>query len=178
MRRILDSISTALLAVLLVGTGFALYGPHALPDKIPTHLDAMGQPDAWTTPASYEVLPMIALIVYLALSIVAAYSSLAKHAAQADPGTAQTIEALILKLIVWIKVELTGIFLCIQFAGLHSARHPDEGLTVWNAWMWVMLLAMLLTVALYVTLMVRVKRPDENAVAPEKAVTPENEVTP
>jgi hypothetical protein len=44
--------------------------------------------------------------------------------------------------------------------------------------MWVMLLAMLLTVALYVTLMVRVKRPDENAVAPEKAVTPENEVTP
>jgi uncharacterized membrane protein len=178
MRRILDSISFVLLAVLLAGTGFALYGPHALPDKIPTHLDSMGQPDAWTTPSSYEVLPMIALIVYLALTVVAAYSSLAKHAAQADPEAAHTIEALILKLIVWIKAELTGFFLCIQFAGLHAARHPDEGPTAWSAWMWVMLLAMLVTVALNVTLMVRVKRPEEIVAAPEKVVAPENEVTP
>jgi uncharacterized membrane protein len=161
MRRILDGISFALLVVLLVGTGFALYGSNRLPEKIATHLDQFGQPDAWTTPSSFELLPVIALIVYLALTVVAAYSSLAKHAAEEHPEAGLPIEALILKLIVWIKVELTGIFMCIQFASLHAARHPEDSGSAWSVWMWVLLVAMLASVALYVTKIIRVERTDK-----------------
>jgi uncharacterized membrane protein len=74
MRRILDVISLLLLVIIFAVTGIALYGPNPLPDRIPTHINTLGVPDAWTTRSSLEILPVIAIVVYLALSVAAVYS--------------------------------------------------------------------------------------------------------
>jgi|HubBroStandDraft_1064217.scaffolds.fasta_scaffold19207_5 uncharacterized membrane protein len=161
MRSILDAVSLALLAVILAVTGFAIAGPGKLPDKIPTHVDSFGQPDAWSSRSSLEILPVIAVVVFLALTIVAAYSSLAKHAAQQDPASGPPLEALILKLIVSIKAEVLAIFTCMQFSSIHAARHPDEPSSFWAVMMWIVLVGTFATVAWSVTAMVRMGRSAE-----------------
>jgi uncharacterized membrane protein len=166
MRRILDFLSLVVLGVLLVATGFALFGPSQLPQKVPTHLNDLGQPDAFATRSSYEVMPMIAVIVYLALSVVAAYSSLAKHAAQDEPDAGPPLEAHILKLIVWIKAELMGIFTCMQLSSLHAVRHLDAPSSGWSILMWMLLVGIFGTVAWFVTVMIRMMRAEEQRVTP------------
>jgi uncharacterized membrane protein len=161
MRRILDSLSLAVLGLILLDTWLAILGPSKLPAKAPIHLNDLGQPDAWTTHNSFEVLALTAVIVYLALTVVAAYSSLAKHAAQADPEAGPSIEPLFLKLIVSIKAELLGIFACIQFSSIHAARHPDDPSSVWGGIMWTLFAAILGTVAWFITSMIRMERAKE-----------------
>jgi len=155
MRRILDFFSLVILGVMLVATGFAFWGPGQLPLKVATHLDQFGQPDSYAARSSYEVLPMIAVIVYLALTVIAAYSSLAKHAAEQEPDAGPPVETHILKLIVWIKLELMGIFGSMQLSSLHAAYHPDNPFSGWSISMWALLVAVFATVAWYVTMMVR-----------------------
>ena len=161
MRAILDGASFALLIVLLVVTGLALYGPHQLPDHIPTHVDSLGLPDAWMARSSLEIVPMIAVILFIGLTVVAAYSSLAKHAAKSNPESGPPIESLVLKLIVWIKVESMAIFTTIQLNATQAARHPEQGATIWSMWTWVVVAAIFGTVAWYVTMMIRMQRQEE-----------------
>jgi len=147
-----------LLLVIFVATGIAFYGPNSLPDRIATHYDALGQPDAWTTRGSLSLLPVIAVIVYLALSVAAVYSSLAKQAAQNDPGNAPLMGTLVLKLISGIKAELMGVFNCIQMSSLYTARNPDAPSSLWSAGAWVLLVGILATIAWFVMNVVRVQR--------------------
>ncbi len=158
MRRLVDFVSFVLLGLVLLVTGFAIFGSNQLPLKVPTHLNDFGQPDAWAARSSYEVLPMIAVIAYLALTVVAAYSTLAKHAAQANPESGPPLEALILKLITWIKLELMGIFLCIQLSSLHTVRHLEDPSSMWSGCMWTILVGVLGTIAWFVTAMIKMER--------------------
>jgi len=153
MQKYLDAISLAALAVLLAFTGFALYGPYRLPRHIPTHFDPLGHADAWTTPSSFELLPVIAVIVYLVLSVVTAFSWLAKNAAQKNPDGAPGLEVIFLQLITWIKAELLGVFAYIQISSIQSVRHQELA-SSWLGW-WILLAALLVTIVWYVAQMLR-----------------------
>ncbi len=153
MQKYLDAISLAALAALLLFTGFALYGPYRLPDRIPTHFDQLGHADAWTAPSSFEVLPVIAVIVYLVLSVVTALSWLAKNAAQKNPDGVPGLEAIFLKLITWIKAELIGVFAYIQISSIQAVRRQELA-SSWLGW-WILLTALLVTIVCYVAQMFR-----------------------
>jgi len=155
MRRLLDLLSFATLVVLLLITGFSLVGPARLPDKVATHLDSLGQADAWASRSSFEIFPVIAVVVFLALTVVAAYSSLAKYADQADADRTPPLEAIILRLIVWLKFELMAMFTFMQLSSLQGARHPDQPSSFWSIGTWVMVGAIFLTIVRYVMAMVR-----------------------
>ena len=153
MHKYLDAISIAALAALLAFTGFALYGPDRLPDRIPTHFDQLGRADTWTTPSSFEVLPVIAVIVYLVLSVVTAFSWLAKNAAQKNSDSAPGLEAIFLKLITWVKAELIGVFAYIQISSIQAVRRQELA-SSWLGW-WILLTALLVTIVWYVAHMFR-----------------------
>ncbi len=153
MQKYLDAISLAALAALLLFTGFALYGPDRLPDRIPTHFDQLGRADAWTAPSSFEVLPVIAVIVYLVLSVVTAFSWLAKNAAQKNPDGVPGLEAIFLKLITWVKAELIGVFAYIQISSIQAVRRQELA-SSWLGW-WILLTALLVTIVCYVAQMFR-----------------------
>jgi uncharacterized membrane protein len=158
MRRILDTISVVLLFVMVGATGLAIYGPNPLPDHIPSHFNNIGQPDAWTTPSAYQILPVIAVVVYLALTVAAVYSSLARQEAQQNPNSTPLFGALTLKLIAGIKAELTGVFTCMQLSSLHIARNSDAQWSIWSIGTWLLTAAIVATVAWFVRKMIHVEQ--------------------
>ena len=153
MQKYLDAISLAALAALLAFTGFALYGPHRLPDQIPAHFDQLGHADAWTAPSSLETLPFIAVIVYVVLSVITAFSWLAKNSAQTNPDGAPVLEMIFLKLIKWVKAELIGVFAYIQISSIQAMRRQELA-SSWLGW-WILLTALLVTIVCYVVEMSR-----------------------
>lgn len=130
MHKYLDAASFVLLIVILLFTAFALYGSHQLPTQIPTHFDSLGIADTWTTRSSYELLPFLAVIVYLGLTVVAAFSWLAKHKAEIDTEGVPGVEVVILKLISWVKLELIAAFTYIQISSIQEVRHQQSGILV------------------------------------------------
>lgn len=157
MRRIADFVSFVLLGLLLLVTSLAVFGPTQLPLKVATHLNDLGLADAWTERSSYEIVPMIAVIMYLAFTIFAAFSTLAKHAAQANSENAPRLEPLILKLVVWIKLELMAVFLCMQLSSLHAARHLDDPTSIWSFGQWSLFVGIFATVAWFIRTLFRME---------------------
>jgi uncharacterized membrane protein len=154
MRRILDALSLVLLLVICGATGIALYGPNPLPDRIPTHMSSLGLPDAWTTRGALEILPVIAIVAYLALTVAAVYSSLAKQ----DSENAPLFGTLAVKLLSAIKAELIGIFTCLQLSSLHTARTPESPSLFWSVGEWILMAALFATVAWFVKKIIRMQR--------------------
>ena len=58
MRRTLEIVGVGMLAVLYWITYSALNGPEKLPNRIPTHFDFSGQPNAWGPPGLLWFLPV------------------------------------------------------------------------------------------------------------------------
>ena len=156
MRKILDFVSIGLLAVLFSLTFSALYGNGHLADKFPTHLDAVGRPDRWGTPSSLEILPFLALLMYLFISVVAVISSLRKRSDDEEPEDPSPLENLTLGLIAWIKAEVVGLFTCLQITLLEAMWHPERGSTLLAVWL--LLGAIVATIAWYVSAMVHTVR--------------------
>ncbi len=169
MRKILDAVSIALLALQFIVTEMALYGANRLPDRFPTHYDVVGHADRWGTTSSLPVLPFVALVLFLFISIVAAFSSMGKrpeHATPDDPPSTTPenrprVEELTLDLIAWIKTELVAIFACLQWTLIKAAWHPDQASSQLGVWL--LLVAILITTALYIAAMVRAKDADDSA---------------
>ncbi len=153
MQKYLDAFSLTALVALLGFTGFALYGPVQLPDHVPTHFDALGRADAWTTLSSFETLPFIAVIAYVVLSVMTAFSWLARDAAEKNPEDVPGIETTLFKLIKWVKAELLGVFAYIQISSIQAVRR--EELTSSSLAWWILLTALLVTIVWHVTEMFR-----------------------
>ncbi len=156
MRRILETGCVAMLGILFLVTGFALYGPNRLPDRIPTHVDIAGNPDSWSSTFSVQALPLVALVLYLLLTILAKYHSLANHAVQVTAESQPRLEEMTLGMLAWIKAEIVGIFLYVQLILIHAARRPERGASLLGVW--ILFGVVFVTIALYGVGMVRAGR--------------------
>jgi len=58
MRKALEVIGAAALAAMFWMTWSALTGPNHLRDKIPTHFDVAGRPNAWGSSITLFLLPL------------------------------------------------------------------------------------------------------------------------
>jgi uncharacterized membrane protein len=159
MRKILDTISIALLALQFLVTVRVLYGPNHFADRFPTHFDVVGHPDHWGTTSSLPVLPFLAFVLYIFISVVAAFSSMAKFPGNVTPENRPRIEELSLGLISWIKLELVGIFTCLQMTLIEAGWHPERESSELGVWL--LLAAILATTAWYIAAMVRATRGDD-----------------
>lgn len=122
MRKTLDWISVALLAVLVWITWRAVYGPVPLPARIPAHFNAAGQPDAWGNPASVWLLPVVAVALYCIISVVALFPSAFNFPMRVSPANRARLEGVTLRMISWVKLELCCLFLFIQWSILDSVQ--------------------------------------------------------
>lgn len=164
MRKILDGISFVLLALQFLMTVSAVYGRNPLPDRFPTHLDVVGNPDKWGTTSSLQVLPFVSLVLYFFVTVVAEFAlsgkakkkSIDEATGEEIPLAPSPLEELTQNLIAWIKTEMTAIFTCLQVTLLEAAWHPDQGSTLLGVWL--LLVAVVATIAWYVAAMVRAMR--------------------
>lgn len=157
MRKILETLTLVALGFLIVVTAIALYGPKPLPDRIPTHFDLAGHPNAWGPASDLAVLPFVAFVLYMFLTIVANYPSLTHHRGQVTPLSRRRMESLALGMIAWIKAEMVGIFVCIQITLIQAARRPDHATSLVGVW--ILLGALIVTISWYVANLVWARRP-------------------
>lgn len=113
-----------MLAVLYWITYSALNGPEKLPDRIPTHFDFSGQPNAWGPPGLLWFLPVVASGVYLMMTVLAGIRfrryNLPVPVTEANLPFIQDQTAL---MVAWIKCELLCLFAYLQWSIIQSARN-------------------------------------------------------
>jgi len=122
MRKPLEATSLAALIFLWLLTIEALYGPNHLPSRIPTHFNLAGNPDAWGSPNGLSLLPAIATIVYLVLSLISRYPASFNYPARITAQNRNRLHALALQMIAAIKAETALLFAILQYAILHAFR--------------------------------------------------------
>jgi len=122
MRRNLEIVALAALAVLIFTTARALYGPVRLPQQIPTHFAADGRADAWGPPQSLLALPIFALLLYTLMTVVARFPSAFNFPARVTPANREALEAISINMIAWLKVEVLCLFCWVQHMTIQAAR--------------------------------------------------------
>lgn len=128
MRKTLEVIGVGLLGFLALISYWAIDGPNPLPQRIPTHFTADGQPNAWGPPASLWLLPVVAVGIYLLISVVSLFPASFNFPVRSTPVNRARLEALTLQMMAWIKVELVCLFLFIQWSIIESVRSGKAAL--------------------------------------------------
>ena len=129
MRRNLEIAALAALALLLFLTARALYGPGSLAQQIPTHFGINGQPDAWDSPRTLWFLPIVALLLYGLMTVVARFPSAFNFPVRVTPANRTSLETLALNMIAWLKVEVISLFCWIQYVTIQAARNGQGSIS-------------------------------------------------
>lgn len=157
MRKSLEAVGLCALALLVFITLRALYGPHRLPARIPTHFGANGRPDAWGPSSMLLVLPAIAVVLYALMTVVARYPSAFNYPVRVTPLNRPHLEAIALAMIVWLKIELACLFATLQWFTIRVADHGVHGLP--PAFMPLALIIIFTTIGWHIAAMFRARRP-------------------
>ena len=128
MRKYLEAISLTALALLLWITWAALYGPHALIGPIPTHFDLAGRPNAYGPPQMLLVLPAVALVLYLLITVVSRNPAVFNYPVRVTPKNRPRLQELALNMIAFLKAETVMLFALIQYQTIDSARNLQSSL--------------------------------------------------
>jgi uncharacterized membrane protein len=129
VRKILETASLAGVAFLVWITWQALNGPDPLPARVPTHFDASGNPNGWGPPGTLWLLPVMAVGLYLLITVVAQFPAAFKYSVRVTEENRARLQALTLRMIAWLKIELIGLFTWIQWSILSSVREERMSLS-------------------------------------------------
>jgi uncharacterized membrane protein len=128
MRKSLEAITLAVLTFLFQMTWQAFHGDTPLPDKVPTHFDAVGNANAWGPPGTLWMLPVVAVVLYLIVTGISSLPTGARTAARFTPEGRLRFEALTRQMVSWLKLELVSLFACIQWFILSAIRQGSGGI--------------------------------------------------
>jgi hypothetical protein len=129
MRRALEFVSLFALAAIAWVTFAALHGPHGVVGRIPTRFDAAGRPVAWGPPWMLLVLPIMAVVIYLLMTLVARYPGAFNYPVRVTPANHARLQALALEMIAWLKAEVAWLLAAIQIETVRAARAGHAGLS-------------------------------------------------
>jgi uncharacterized membrane protein len=123
MRKTLEVVGLGMLGVLCWITYAALHGPERLPDRIPSHFDISGRPNAWGPPGFLWFLPLVAAGLYMLLTVLGSIRfrryNLPVPVTEANLPFIQEQTTL---LVAWIKCEMLCLFAYLQWSIIQSAR--------------------------------------------------------
>ena len=122
MRKSLDILGLFVIVLLCWITWAALYSPNHLPDRVPTHFDSAGTPNAWGSPTGMIMIPVLAVGLYLLMSLVARFPGAFNYPVRVTRENFQRLQAVTLDMIAWLKVELLCLFTLLQWAFIQAAR--------------------------------------------------------
>ena len=125
MRKSLEAIGLIALAVLVWITYQALAGPERLPDRIPTHFDMAGNANGWGSPAMLLLLPVVAVGLYLAMTVISRFPMAFHYPVRVTPANLPRVQELTLDMVTWLKTELACLFAVLQWWMIQAARSGD-----------------------------------------------------
>lgn len=113
---------------LIVLTVFSMIN---LPESIPTHFGADGRADGWGGKGSLLMLPIMAVILYTALTILERFPWIYNYPGEITEENAEYQYKLGRLALEWIKFIMISIFLYIQWQTAQAARGLSDGLGSW-----------------------------------------------
>ncbi|HEX4756798.1 MAG TPA: DUF1648 domain-containing protein [Terracidiphilus sp.] len=156
MRKLLEAITLLALGVQISFTILALFGSNRLPERIPIHFDAAGNPNGWGSPAMLLILPAVAVTIYLLFTVVSQFPSAFNYPVRVTVANRLRLQSLALNMIEWIKAEVVVLFAWMQWATIQLARHPQHGLPA--SMMPVALVAVFATVTSHIVAMFKIAK--------------------
>jgi uncharacterized membrane protein len=126
MRKTMEVVGLGMLAVLYWITYSALNGAERLPDRIPTHFNISGQPNAWGPPGFLWFLPVVAIGLYLLMTVLGSIQfrryNLPVPVTESNLPFIQEQTGV---MVAWIKCELLCLFTYLQWSIIQSARTSE-----------------------------------------------------
>lgn len=128
----LDWLTEAIALASLVGLGAMLlaYYP-GLPETVPSHFGADGQPDRWSGRAILLLPAGVAFAVYLLLTVLSRFPQIYNYPFPIEPGTEQAHFAAARLLVIRLKTGIVLVFGYITWATIQTAHGGADGLGWW-----------------------------------------------
>lgn len=126
-----------------------------LPARIPTHFGLSGEPNAWGSRNSVLFGPILALAIYVGLTILQRYPHLYNYPRRLTPENAERMYRLGRGLLAWLKTEIIWLFAWLTTATVQVATRHAPGLGTWP--LWVALAVVYGTVTVFTVAMFRAK---------------------
>ena len=141
------------LALLALIWGVTIYHYAELPDEVPRHFDASGEPDAWGGKSIVFRLPSISLLIYISMTVVSCFPHRFNYPWPVTQSNAESQYRLARTLLSAIKASCLSVFGYIVWARLETAMGARQGLGSWF-----LLVALSVPAAMLVVYFVRASR--------------------
>jgi len=119
----------ALIGVLILVFITAKYW-HILPDTIPTHFNAFGEPDAWGSKKSIFLLPVVTSVIYILLTILSRFPHTFNYICRITEQNARFQYQNARAMLICMKAEMVYTFIFIQWQTITVALGKANGLGV------------------------------------------------
>ncbi len=125
------TIETVCLITLIVLWTGTMAGFPKLPEQIPSHFNAAGQVDAYSEKTSIFILPIIATILYIGMTILNKYPHIYNYPARVTVENARHLYTSATRLIRVLKLAVIVIFSGIVFMTYKTSLTNGDGLGAW-----------------------------------------------
>ncbi|MBM2814755.1 MAG: hypothetical protein HW421_1517 [Ignavibacteria bacterium] len=116
---------------LIILWGLTIYYYRLLPDTIPIHFNAAGNPDDYGTKLTIFLLPLIGTILFIGLTILNKYPHKFNYPVEITPDNLLKQYTVATKLIRFLKLIIIIIFILINILSCMTALGKTSGLGWW-----------------------------------------------
>jgi uncharacterized membrane protein len=145
--RIAGALATTALAVLI---GALIWAWPNLPARVPVHFGSSGSPDGWGPKSFLFLLPGVASIVHLSLSLLARYPHVYNYLWQITAKNAERQYLLAASMLRWLRTWILVGFTYLQCAQISVALGGSAGLGEWWAPAFVLVCLGIIVTYLYI----------------------------
>jgi len=145
---------TAIFMILLIAWPFFFF--QELPDVIPRHFNAAGEPDGYSQKNIIWALPAIGLILYAGMLLLNRYPYVYNYPTEITAENADKHYRIATKLIRTLNLLIATSFFYLAFATIETAMNKQDGLS--DAFLTTFLLLIFATITSYLYLALRKSR--------------------
>jgi uncharacterized membrane protein len=126
MRKTLELLGLGMLAVLYWITWTAVSGTNRLPERVPTHFDISGNPNAWGSSRMLLFLPIVVTGVYLLITVLALIPATRINLpVRVTAANLPFIQQQTRDMVSWIKLEMVCLFTYVQWSIIQAVRDRE-----------------------------------------------------
>ncbi|PID95142.1 MAG: hypothetical protein CSA94_02085 [Bacteroidetes bacterium] len=102
-----------------------------LPETIPTHYGIGGKADAFGNKQSIFMLPIVATIMYVLLSVLSKYPHTFNYIVEITPENAEYQYKISTRMMRILKISIVCVFMFIVYNDIQNGKGNMDGLSVW-----------------------------------------------
>lgn len=124
----IEIIAALLLLILFIYTFISW---SSLPETIPVHFDAKGQPDGYGGRITIFFSPLLTLALFVLLTVLNRRPDIFNYAVRISPENAEYQYRLATRMLRLLKLSLVVLFSAITWSVVHSAQSGNSDYVMW-----------------------------------------------